>query len=91
MEEARAVLARLDRIEAMESGGDLTNLLIEIDLLVLEAERWLEREGQDVPDARRALQDCLFALSRAPRPAASAGSSEGREGRENRTAVRSIR
>jgi hypothetical protein len=67
VDEARAVLARLDRIEAMEPERDPARLLGEIDLLVVETERWLEREGCAAAAARRALGDCLLALSRASR------------------------
>jgi hypothetical protein len=45
MEEARAVLARLERIEALErEGAGATSLLAELRELVREAGEWAERE-----------------------------------------------
>jgi hypothetical protein len=45
MEEARAVLARLERIEILErEGADATSLLAELRELVREAGEWAERE-----------------------------------------------
>jgi hypothetical protein len=45
MEEARAVLARLERIEALEREGAGVNLLLaELRELVREASEWAERE-----------------------------------------------
>ena len=46
MEEARAVLARLSRIEQLErSEAPSGELLAELRALVGEAERWARREG----------------------------------------------
>jgi hypothetical protein len=53
MEEARAVLARLKRIEALErDGAGVPSLLPELRELVREATEWAEREGD--PRARAA-------------------------------------
>jgi hypothetical protein len=53
MEEARAVLARLERIEALERDGvDAPSLLAELRELVGEATEWAERERD--PRAREA-------------------------------------
>ena len=53
MEEARAVLARLERIEALErEGAGVKPLLAELRELVREATDWAERERD--PRARRA-------------------------------------
>jgi hypothetical protein len=55
MEEARAVLARLERIEVLErTGADRAVLLDELRELVHEAETWARREGD--PDALAAAQ-----------------------------------
>jgi hypothetical protein len=53
MEEARAVLARLERIEALErEGAGVPSLLAELRELVREASEWAERERD--PRAREA-------------------------------------
>ena len=53
MEEARAVLARLERIEALErEGAGVPSLLAELRELVREAGVWAERECD--PRAREA-------------------------------------
>jgi hypothetical protein len=53
MEEARAVLARLERIEALErDGAAVQSLLAELRQLVDEASIWAERERD--PRARAA-------------------------------------
>ena len=45
MEEARAVLARLERIEALErEGASVPSLLAELRELVREATDWADRE-----------------------------------------------
>jgi hypothetical protein len=55
MEEARAVLARLERIELLERrGADPAVLLDELRELVHEAETWARRERD--PDALAAAQ-----------------------------------
>jgi hypothetical protein len=53
MDEARAVLARLERIEALErEGAGVPSLLAELRELVSEATAWAERERD--PRAREA-------------------------------------
>ena len=48
MEEARAVLARLERIESLERGSaEPAVLLGELRELVREAEIWARREGDE--------------------------------------------
>ena len=60
MDEARAVLARLRRIEALErEGADVPSLLAELRELVREAAAWAERERD--PQARRASEALLQA------------------------------
>ena len=64
MEEARAVLARLERIEALErAGAGVPSLLRELRELVREAGEWAERERD--PRAREAA----VALAEAERAA----------------------
>jgi hypothetical protein len=63
MEEARAVLARLERIEALErEGAGVKALLAELRELVREATDWAERERD--PRAREAAAS-LAAAERA--------------------------
>jgi hypothetical protein len=61
VDEARAVLARLERIEALERGGaDAGAVLSELRVLVEEAQAWARRErdpGADHAVAR--LRDSL--------------------------------
>jgi hypothetical protein len=48
MDEARSVLARLDRIESMQRAhAEPAELLEELRALVHEAEEWARREGGD--------------------------------------------
>jgi len=62
MDEARAVLARLDRIEALErEGAPPGALLEELRGLVHEAEAWAKVEGDE--RARKAVDDCDAALA----------------------------
>jgi hypothetical protein len=57
MDEARAVLARLDRIEALErEGAPPGALLEELRGLVQAAETWARLEGDE--RARRAVERC---------------------------------
>jgi hypothetical protein len=54
MEEARAVLARLERVEALErDAAPASVLLAELRLLVAEAEAWVraDRPGAEAEDA----------------------------------------
>jgi hypothetical protein len=61
MDEARAVLARLDRIEALERDGAPPGALLEeLRGLVHEAEAWVRVEGGE--RAREAVERCASAL-----------------------------
>ena len=61
MDDARAVLARLDRIEALErEGAPPGALLEELRGLVQEAEAWARNEGGE--RAREAVEKCAAAL-----------------------------
>jgi hypothetical protein len=73
VEEARALIARLDRIEAMALARAPAELVLsELELLVPEAMRWLKREGPAAAAARVALERCLLVLSeRSPFPDAA--------------------
>jgi hypothetical protein len=63
MDEARAVLRRLERIEALErEGAPARSLLAEVHALVEEAEAWLDAEDGGVQDALEALDRCRAAL-----------------------------
>ena len=74
MKEARAVIARLDRIEAMERARDpAAHLLSELEILMPEAGRWLEQEGPDAIAARVALERCLLALDGSSRSSLNPG------------------
>ena len=58
MDEARAVLERLERIEAMDrAGADVPSLLAELRELVREATDWADVE--DDPEARAAAEALL--------------------------------
>jgi hypothetical protein len=62
MDEARAVLARLDRIEALEREGAPPGVLLEeLRGLVHDAEVWARMEGDE--RARKAVDDCDAALA----------------------------
>ena len=66
MDEARAVLARLERIEALEVAGAPAGLLLdEVRGLLADAEAWVrtERDGTDL--AETALERCRDALQEA--------------------------
>jgi len=63
MEEARAVLDRLGRIERLERRGAPARLLLgEVRALLHEAEQWAKREGADANGAEAALERCRAAL-----------------------------
>ncbi len=71
MDEARAVLRRLERIEVLErEGAGVALLLAELRELVHEAAAWAERERD--PRARAAAAALLDA-ERAARPPAGTG------------------
>jgi hypothetical protein len=62
MDDARAVLARLDRIEALEREGAPPGVLLEeLRGLVHDAEAWSQREGGE--RAKNAVERCASALS----------------------------
>ena len=64
MDEARAVLARLERIEEMHLAGvPAREILAELAALVEEATGWAELEGDD--RALRAVQTCRLKLASA--------------------------
>jgi hypothetical protein len=59
MDEARAVLRRLRRIDALERERASASLLLaEVHALLVEAEAWLAVEGAGADDAARALEQC---------------------------------
>jgi hypothetical protein len=63
MDEARAVLRRLRRIEALErEGAPPRSLLAEVHALISEAEAWAAAEG-GVELAEAALERCRDALA----------------------------
>jgi hypothetical protein len=62
MDEARAVLARLDRIEELEREGAPPGVLLEeLRGLVQAAEAWVKLEGDE--RARTAIERCDAALA----------------------------
>jgi hypothetical protein len=70
MDEARAVLVRLERIEALEAAGAPAGVLLgEVRGLLGDAEAWVrsERGGTDL--AETALERCREALQQAERGA----------------------
>ncbi|MET0201192.1 MAG: hypothetical protein ABW227_01825 [Gaiellaceae bacterium] len=63
MDEARAVLRRLERIDALErEGAPARSLLAEVHALVEEADAWVAAEGGDAEGAVEALDRCRAAL-----------------------------
>jgi len=62
MDEARAVIERLERIEALDArpDADPDTVLDELRALVVEAERWARRERD--PDAAAVAARCRDAL-----------------------------
>jgi hypothetical protein len=70
MDEARAVLHRLERIEALErEGASARSLLAEVHALLEEAEAWVraERDGTDLAEhALRRCRDAFGACGAAP-------------------------
>jgi hypothetical protein len=69
MDEARQVLERLERIDALRrEGAPATTLLTEVRSLLAEGERWLAAEKPEGIDrARAALADCQAGLSSSPK------------------------
>ena len=63
MDEARAVLARLERIEALEAGGAPAGVLLdEVRGLLSDAEAWVRTEHGGTELAESALERCREAL-----------------------------
>jgi hypothetical protein len=63
MEESRAVLERLERIEALDrAGADRPELLTELRALLDEADAWSRAEGGDAGEC--AVERLRSALSR---------------------------
>lgn len=64
MDEARAVLQRLRRIEVLErEGAPAQSLLAEVHALLDEAEAWLGAEGTGTEPAEAVLERCREALT----------------------------
>ena len=64
MEEARAVLDRLGRIETLERRGVPARVLLgEVRALLHEAELWARREGSGAAAAEATLDRCHNALA----------------------------
>jgi hypothetical protein len=63
MDEARAVLSRLRRIEALQrEGAPARSLLAEVHALLDEAGAWVAAEGEGAESAAAALERCREAL-----------------------------
>jgi hypothetical protein len=63
MDEARAVLARLQRIEALEQSGAPARVLLgEVRGLLADAEAWVRAEPAGTDLAESALERCREAL-----------------------------
>lgn len=70
MDEARAVLERLHRIELLErEGATAPHLLGELRALLTEAEAWVRAESGGTERAEAALDECRRALERERVPA----------------------
>ena len=64
MDEARAVLSRLERIEALERGGSPPAVVLEeVRALLTEAERWVRAEPGGTELAAAALDRCAEAFA----------------------------
>jgi hypothetical protein len=64
MDEARTVLRRLRRLEALErEGAPARWLLAEVHALVEEAQAWVEKEGPGANLAEAALARCRDSLA----------------------------
>ncbi len=69
MEEARAVLARLERIEALERRHAPAALLLEeVRALLREAEAWVRAEPAAGEAAAEAVRECRAALDALGKP-----------------------
>lgn len=63
MDEARAVLTRLERIEALERAGSPAHVLLdEVRALLAEAEDWVRAEPGGTERAVAALERCAEAF-----------------------------
>ena len=70
MDEARAVLARLERIEALDASGAPAEVLLdEVRGLLRDAEAWVRSEPSGTDLAESALERCRDALRQAETPA----------------------
>jgi hypothetical protein len=64
MDEARAVLSRLERIEALERAGSPAGVLLEeVRALLVEAEDWVRAEPGGTERAATALERCANAFT----------------------------
>jgi hypothetical protein len=64
MDEARTVLARLERIEALDRAGSPAAVLLEeVRALLAEAEDWVRAEPGGTARAAGALDRCAEALA----------------------------
>jgi len=71
MDEARAVLERLERIERLDAAGTPAVVLLgEVRALLAEAEAWTRREGREAEEASDAVERCRRALAEGRVPAA---------------------
>jgi hypothetical protein len=62
MDEARAVIHRLERIDALEREGATPQLLLaEVRKLLREGEEWLRAEREGTGPAAEALEHCRLA------------------------------
>jgi hypothetical protein len=62
MDEARTLLERLERIDALErAAAPVGELLVELRALVSEAEAWARAEGDE--RARQAVERCEEAMT----------------------------
>jgi hypothetical protein len=64
MDEARAVIERLERIEALEREGATPELVLaEVQELLREGEEWIRAERDGTDSAAEALECCRLALN----------------------------
>lgn len=71
MDEARAVIERLARIEALErEGAPPRALLAEVRELLREGEAWLDAEGGETDRAADAVELCRVSYDRGAQPVA---------------------
>jgi hypothetical protein len=74
MEEACSVLARLERVEALDrAGAPVPVILAELRALVDEAEEWLRVEACVTHSAERAVERLRAAVESAPPAAGERG------------------